>query len=362
MSLSTACRVARLRPLLAVLALASACGKKGGEGAAAASASASADKPVAAEVDALARAVLGCKAFGATFDASCPAMKAWSDAKDPFSEGRADAALVAMLGHPDEKLRYLGAYKLNQQGKAFKTDPKLAEAVVAAAEREKSNFCGYELGASVGHVLVGETRTFDRVGAMVRKHPVPDLRRGIVANLLFYNQDYDPAFELVRETVKDGDKAVAQQALGAFWTGSTRRGEQTCPIYAENLENPNEDLASEANNYLAWFGQCSSRYDDLLASLEKRVKAGRVGSSSYLTAARHVCEDTKSSDKQKKRAAEIGRAVAGKGDFQPWIRVTALDTVMKCDPGSGGSAFVAKLKSDPEKAVADKATELLGAK
>jgi hypothetical protein len=350
----------RLAPLLALLALASACGKKGGDGAAAASASAAAGTAVAAEIDALARGVLGCKALGATFDPGCPGMRAWNDAREPFAEGKADGALVAMLGDPDDKMRYLGAYKLDQQGRAFKTDPRLAEAVVAAAEKEKSSFCGYELGAAVGHILVGETRTFDRVKAMVQKHAVAELRRGIVANLLFNNPDYDPAFDLVREAVKDGDKAVAEQALAAFWTGSTRRGEATCKIYAENMENPNEELAAEANNYLAWFKQCSARYDDLCDSLEKRVKAGRVGSSSYLKAARHVCEDDKASDKQKKRAAEIGRTVA-KGAFQPWVRVTALDTVMKCDPG-GGRAFVASLKGDREKAVADKAGELVEAK
>jgi hypothetical protein len=349
----------RLPSLLALVVLASACGKKGGDGAAAASASAAAGA-VAAEIDALARGALACKAYGAGLDAACPGMRAWSDARDPFAEGRGDGALVAMLGDADERMRWLGAYKLDQQGKAFKTDPKLAEAVVAAAEKEKSSFCGYELGAAVGHIVVGDTRTFARVKAMVQKHALPDLRRGIVANLLFYNQDYDPAFDLLRETVKDGDKAVAQQALGAFWTGGTRRGEATCKIYADNIESPNEELAADANNYLAWFKQCAPRYDDLLGSIEKRRQNGRLRSSSYLTAARHVCEDDKASDTQKKRAAEIGRGVA-KGDSSPWLRVAALDTVMKCDPG-GGRAFVAKLKQDPDKAVVDKAAELLDAK
>jgi hypothetical protein len=355
----------RLPALLAFAALVPACGKKGGEAALSVSAekqAAEAPAPaVDARVDALARAALGCKTYDASFDSSCPGMKAWSDAREGFAEGKEDASLVAMVGDPDEKMRYLGAYKLNQYGKGFKSEARLAGAVVAAAEKEKSKFCGYELGAAVGHIQVHETGTFDRVKAMVKRHDVPDLRRGIVSNLLFNNQDYDPAFELIREAVKDGDKSVAQQALSAFWTGGTRRGDATCKVYAENIETPNEELAAEASNYLAWFGQCSSHYDELIDSLEKRVKAGAVGSSSFLSAARHVCEDVKSTDKQKKRAAEIGRTVAGKKDLKPWVRSTALDTVMKCD-AAGGRAFVGKFKKDPEKVVADKASELLGKK
>src|SRR5262249_4327301 len=154
-------------------------------------------------IDALARAVLPCKSYDASFDSSCPGMKAWSDARDDFNEGKADAPLVAMTGDANEKVRYLGAYKLNQYGKVFMTDKALAEALVTAAEKEKSKFAGYELGAAVGRIQVRATGTFDRVKATVKKHDVSELRRGIVSNLLFNNQDDDPVYQLVREAVKD---------------------------------------------------------------------------------------------------------------------------------------------------------------
>lgn len=268
----------QLPALLVALAGAAGCGNRGGDAAPAGAVSAATPAGVDARVDALARAALPCKAYDTSIDSSCPAMKAWSDAKGDFDEGKADASLVAMLADGDEKMRYLGAYKLNQYGKAFKADKALAAAVVVAAEKETSKLAGYALGATVGRVLVRETGTFDRVTAMVTKHDVPDVRRGIVSSLLPSNQDDEPVFGLVRDTVKDPDKAVAEAALQSFWTGGTRRGDATCRVFADNIESPNDAIAGEASDYLAWFGQCSASFDALLDALERRVKAGSVSS------------------------------------------------------------------------------------
>jgi hypothetical protein len=358
----------RLPTFLAFVTLAAACGNKEGDAKPAASGSASAANSAAAapavdpKISALAHAVLPCKAYDSSFDSDCPAMKAWRDAKDDFAEGKADASLVAMLGDTDDKIRYLGADKLNQYGKAFKNDKALAGAVVTAAEKEKSKFAGYELGRTVGNILVRETGTFDRVKAMVQKHEVPDLRRGILANLLFNNQDYDPVYNLTRDTTKDADANVAQVALGAFWVGGQRKAEATCQIYFDNLSNSRDPMAEEAANNLAWYGHCSSKYDGLLDSLEKRAKANTITSLMYASSARHLCEDTKATDKQRKRALEFGRDISQKKEIKGWIRASALETVMKCDPGNGGRSFVGKFKKDPEKSVADKANELLGKK
>ena len=335
----------------------------GGAGAApTASARRSAPGAVDPKIDALARAVLACKTYDQSFDLACPAMKAWNDAKDDFNEGKADASLVAMLADPDEKIRYLGAYKLNQYGKAYATDKALAGAVVAAAEKETSKFAGYEVGAAVGRVLVRETGTFDRVKALVKKHELAEVRRGILSTLLFNNQDHEPVYNLVRDAVKDSDKSVAQQALSSFWVGGGKKMDATCQLYVDHLENPNDDLAASANNYLSWYKRCATKYDALLDSLERRVKAGSVTSISYVMAARHVCEDVKATDGQRKRGAAIGRAVARKKDGKSWIRSAALDTVMKCDAGDGGRAFVGTFAKDPEKSLADKAAELLAKK
>jgi hypothetical protein len=356
------------RRIAIALVILAACDDKGGAGP---SPSASAPPPASArpagpvpdpKVEAMARGVLACKAWESSFDTSCPAMKAWSEAKADFDEGKSDAALVALLADGDEKLRYLAAFKLNQYGRAFKTDRALASAVVAAAEQEKGRFAAYELGAAVGRLRTRETGTFDRVRAIVERRDTGELRRGILSQLLYANGDDDAVFQLAQRAVKDPDPAVALAALTSFWTGGASRADATCQLYADNLDNPNDELAAEATNALSWYKRCSSRYDALLDSLDKRVKAGpaRLGSTSYVTSARHVCEDPKATDPQRARAAAMARTVAQR-DYAAWVRSSALDTVVTCDK-AGGRAFLAPFKADPEKSVADKAKELLAKK
>jgi hypothetical protein len=356
--------------VLALSTLAAACGNKEGDAKPSASGSAAATgspapAPASAvdpRIDALAKAVLPCRSNDVSFDPDCPAWKAWRDAKDDFNEGKSDASLVAMLSDSDEKVRYLGAYKLSQSGRTFWSDKTMAAAVVAAAEKEKSKFVGYELGVTVGKIRVRDTGTFDRVKALVQKHDVPALRGGIVSSLFHNNADYEPAYNLLRDTVKDADKAVALAALGALGSMSSR-AEATCQLYLDNIDDANDDLAAAAASLLSFYGKCSSKYDALLDSLEKRVKTGpgAVQSMGYLSSARNVCEDAMSNDKQKKRAAELGRAVAGKKEFKAKIRSAALDTVIKCDT-SGGRSFIGQFTKDPEKSVADRANELLAKK
>jgi hypothetical protein len=356
-----------LIPLALAAGLVLGCGNKAGDDKPAASGSAAASAAAAGAVDpkilAMATAASACKSWeSGGFDSSCADYKKYSDAKDDFNDGKADASLVAMLADPNEKIRYLGAYKLNQYGKTFKTDKTMAAAVVTAAEKEKTKFAAYEIGSAVGRILVRDTGTFDRVKAIVKKHDVPDMRRGILSNLLFNNSDYDPVYALDKDMVKDADKSVAMAALTAFWTGGSRKADETCHLYADNIENPNDDMAAEASNALGWWGRCSSKFDMLLDSLEKRVKANNVSSASYASAARHLCEDAKSNDKQKKRGADLGRKIADRKDNKAWVRSSALETVMKCDTSNSGRSFVGKFKKDPEKSVADRANELLAKK
>jgi len=357
---------------LALVTLGAGCGHRaGGEGAPAASsssgASASPPPPTTATADpaieALARAAVGCAAYDGALDSSCPAMRAWSEAKEGF-DGKAEGTLVAMLADGDEKMRYLGAYKLKQCGAAFVGDPALAARVVAAAEKEQSPLVAFELGSVVGHVRVSATGTFDRIAAMVKKHAVRNVRRGILDELLLNNQDSAPVYDLVRGAIADPDPAVASLALHSFWMGGSRHPEETCQVYADNEDNHDEELAAEAANALSWSGHCASRYDALLASLERRVKTGvsALTSPSFVSAARHVCEDAKATDAQRRRAAQIGRQVAGKKELAGFLRSGALDTVLRCDGGAGGRAFIGRFKADPDKALADKARELLAGK
>src|SRR5436305_916616 len=95
-------------PLFLAVATLTACGNKGDDAQPAASGSAAkaaASSAVDPKIDALTRAVLACKSYDSGFDSSCPAMKAFSEAKDDFNEGKADTSLVALLGDGDEKIR-----------------------------------------------------------------------------------------------------------------------------------------------------------------------------------------------------------------------------------------------------------------
>ncbi len=322
----------------------------------------------AAHVDALSRAALGCKTYDQGFDLTCPAMRAWSDDHEDFIEGKADAALVGMLASPDEKIRYLAADKLKDHGKTYASDKGLAEAVVAAAEKEASRFAAYELGEVVGRIQVGPTGTFDRIKALVAGPALVDLRRGIVTGLLFNNRNDERVYVLVGSVVKDSDHALAETALNSLWLSSGKRMDITCQIYADHLHDPDDEIAAMASNFLSWQRRCSSRYDALLDGLEQRVgtAAGHdggalsgLGSTSYLTAATHVCEDPKASEAQRKRAAEIGRRVAAGKDLSGSLRGSALETVLRCDPSDAGRTLVGTYRQDPEKYVADRARELL---
>jgi hypothetical protein len=318
---------------------------------------------VPSRIEALARAARECTAYESSIDSSCPAMRAWSEVKEGFDDPTAEASLTAMLADGDEKVRYLGAFKLRQSGSAYRSDRALAEPIVAAAEKEKSKLVAFELGSVVGHLRVRETFTFDRIAAIVKKHALREVRRGILDELLLGNPESDRVYELVREAVRDPDPSVASTALHSFWMGGSRKPKETCQLYADTEDDHDDDLAAEASNALSWSGRCESRYDTLLTSLERRAQAGASALTrpAFATAARHVCEDGKATDAQRQRAAKLGRSLAGNKDLTGSIRTGALETVLRCD-GAGGRAFVGRFRGDADKAMADRAKELLAVK
>ncbi len=326
-----------------------------------ASAQRSAAPAATPRIEALVRAAAACTAYETAIDSGCPAMVAWSMVKEGFDDPAAEASLVALLTSGDEKVRYLGAFKLKQTGTAYQGDRALAEPIVAAAEREKSKLVAFELGSVVGHVRVRETFTFDRIAAMVKKHPLRELRRGILDELLLNNQESDRVYALVREAVGDPEPAVALTALHSFWMGGSRKPEETCQLYEGHEDDRDDDLAAEASNALSWSGRCASRYDALLASLEQRAQegAGAVTRPAFASAVRHVCEDPRATEPQRRKAAQLGRSLAGNKDLAGSIRTVALETVLRCEGGAGGRAFVGRFQGDPDKAVGDRAKELV---
>ncbi len=349
-----------LAVVTAVLLSSQAGCKKGDHADGGAEAAAATNGAIDPKILALAKKAAACKTYETSFDSSCADYKAWSDAKDDFNEGKNDASLVGLLEDPDEKLRLLGAEKLFQYGQGYQTDKALSARVIVAAEKELTKFAGYDVGRVAGSVKVRETGLFDRVKAMIAKHPVERIRRGILSRFLSSNDDNDAVFAVVRDTVNDSEPEVAGAALSSFWGSGYKKPEAVCAVYRANIDNARDELAADASNSLAWTGRCSADYDALLASLEKRANTtGKWSSSSYSSADRHICEDTKASGPQRKRAAAVARKVAEtKTGQKAWTRAAALDAVIKCDPKLG-PGFVGKFKSDPDKTIQDKVKELL---
>ena len=278
----------------------------------------------------------------------CAAAIAWAAATDGFTAGRADATLVSFLEDADERVRWLAATKLQAIGASFASDRALAERVVTAGERETSARVAPALGALLADVQVEKTNTFDRVRAMAVKHALPQLRAALIANLSRKNPTVSAAFELTRELVRDPDKEVRLAAVGAFYMrGGGRRPEDTCQIWAQNLDNDMDaEVAAVASELLSRWGRCQSAYGALLESQAKRLEEGRTDSPRYAASLGFVCEDKRSQPRERERATDLVHKMADNKALDAEVRAAALDAAIACDP-VGGRDFVKKFAEDP---------------
>jgi hypothetical protein len=301
----------------------------------------------------LATAALACKwdsgpTSGLAQD--CPAAAAWNDATQGFAKGRGDETLVAMLEDSDEKTRWLAAQKLHASGKRYREEKPLADRVVTAGERETSQHVGPALGLVLADIALDKTQTFDRVRAMGVRHVVVPLRVSLIANLAWRNPSSSGAYELTREMVHDSEKDVRMAAIQAFWMAGSRRGDETCAILKDNLDDPqDDDVAARAAELLARLGRCQSAYGALLDSEENRLKSGQLTNAEHAAALGYLCEDPKSSHDERDRATQALERAAERGTFDPFVRGAALAAVMKCDPANG-KTFIRKFTADGEQA------------
>jgi hypothetical protein len=304
-----------------------------------------ADKSVAE----LAQHALSCHWDRDGLTSDCAAALEWRDATVGFAGGRADPTLVDMLEDRDERIRWLGATKLVTSGKAYRTSKPLAERVVAAAEREKSDRLGGPLGEALARVDVQATGTFDRVRAMVVRHELPSLRAALVAHLLRHNGSSAGTYEVTREMVHDADPAVRLAAVNAFWMGGGKRPDDTCKVWQAATASDDDDVAAQSSENLAHFGQCQAAYPGLLDGEDARRKAAKTTRPRFASALGYLCLDEKATADQRARATTILRAVAELELLQPAVRGAGLEAVLKCDP-SGGKAYVQKFTGDEQQA------------
>ena len=350
--------------LLSILAACPACdsiaSKRIDSAARSSSSSSAADAPNGAAapgndptIVALATLALSCKweaepAMGLSRE--CAAALAWSDATQGFVRGRGDDTLVNMLGDVDERVRWLGASKLHTSGKRYREEKALADRVVTASERETSPRVGAALGLAVADIQLEKTQTFDRIRAMGVHHALVPLRVTLIANLAWHNPSSAGAYELTREMVRDSEKDVRLAAIQAFWMAGSRRPEDTCRIWRDNLDTAlDDDVEAFANELLAHFGRCQAYYDALLDSLDRRLKASLMTRPGFASALAYLCQDAKSTRDQRGRASIILQRTADLGTALPVVRGASLAALLECDPANG-KAFVKKFTADDQQA------------
>jgi hypothetical protein len=307
----------------------------------------------------LLKRALACKPTRGAIAGDCAGAIAWDASKEEFADGRADATLVNLLEDPDERVRILAVYKLDEAGKPYRTDARLAARIVDVAEQEQSTRVARPLGALVGRIDLERTQLFDRIELVARKHLLASMRGAIVEELLHENPASLQAFDLSKEMVRDPDAQVRASAVGAFWIGGVRWAAETCRLWFDNIDNTmDQDVAARAGELLTRYGRCQAYFDALLDSEEKRFRASRTDRAPFATALTNLCEDLRSTDAQRWRALVLARRMVEEKLTDTVVRGEALASVLACDP-AGGRAFVNGFAGDKEQSVRERALSLL---
>ena len=305
---------------------------------------------------ALAKKALACtwnNGFG-----DCEAYRSWQTAQGPLGGGRADTTLIALLEDDDERVRGLAADALATFGSRYRNDSVLSLRIVVQAEREKSSTVAPPLGQAVAKINVQKSDVFERVRAIAKKHDLTPLRSAIALRLLEHNPTVRAVHDLMRELVRDPDKQVRAAAVKALWAGGGHFPVDTCAVWAELLDDPDDDIAALCSRYVAWWGRCQDKYEALLEAEQRRAVAVRVRSTLHVEALTHVCRDDRAPDAQKQRAFALIRGLAEQGTVERQVRLRAVEGLLECDPVAGRAA-VQRLSRDPDGIVAQVATELL---
>lgn len=317
------------------------------------------------KVVAAAKKVLACKWADGSYDSDCADYKAFTQDYDTFRDNKQDATLVAFLEDGDLKVRQLAYDRMSGwNGGAF-ADKAMAERMLVVAETTKEPLDMYYIGTLVGHIKVKETGLFERIKAIVTGADKDlTLRGAIMSNLLPSNQDSEEVFELATATTKEKDVVFARSALNSFTFAGDSKKDQICDLYVDILGGENEDLAASAAEKIA-NNHCTAKFDTLLKAIDGRVKNKKVTVPSYPDSLRTICADKEVKPAQTKQAVALAHKILedtkNPSDYAPYVRGSAVEASVKCDP-KGGKKYIAKFKADKQKSVSDKVTELLAEK
>ncbi len=318
------------------------------------------DPAVIAEV----KKVLGCewKHFG--FSTRCEAFKAFRKS-DLVKLGRADTTMVNLIEDADAKLRWLAARTLKQSGKTYESDAKLAERVVAAAEKEQDKLVAVKLARAIAEIDLEGTKLVDKVSTLAKDHEVEGFRAALVRSVLFRNRAVVKLYELIKgmaKTEKSDD--VRSSAVEAFWIGTpSGKHAEVCTLWREVAETDKVDKVADAAMRLA--GQapnarCKGEFDALLAIAEKKAKGGTVKSSDVAFAVKYIFRHKDTPAAQKKKSIAIAKILLANDANKGMARGAAMRFVGKEDPK--GKKLAKKYLADKDFFVKNAAKRIVEAK
>jgi hypothetical protein len=292
---------------------------------------------------------------------ACADYVAWR--KDPsVRKGKADATFVNLLSDSNPKVRWLGAEGLKSNGKAYRADAQMAEAVLAAAAAEADKNVAHVMGVAVARIDGAKSGTNAAIQELITTHPLTELRAAAIKDYLFMNKEPENyAFVVgLLEGESDGDIRLA--ALKSIWVGTPRdRIAQTCALWLKSASDADTEVAGQAAYYTAFYrrgGGCASQWGPLLDLLEARAEQGGFASSTMSSALRTMHNQKTASPEQRARALAIAREVVSNPKNDSAARHSALRFIGETDPGA--KKFAGKFEDDPEPFVKATAKDILG--
>jgi hypothetical protein len=208
--------------------------------------------------------------------------------------------------------------------------------------------------------VVAETGTWPRLRALFERSPEP-FRAEAVDGLLGNNDGNREIYDYVVALTKHPSKELRLAAVGAFWVGMESYVDECCRLLDAHFDDPDEDIAAVAVYHAADFeAKCAAHYDRILASVERRQKAGTIRVHGFgLAVASLLEEPPRATDVQRKRANAVCRLIAEDARADDASRMSCMDSLHSVDP-PGAAAMLRKLTKDRSPKVTDRAKLLLG--
>jgi hypothetical protein len=316
-----------------------------------------------ADVVKMAKAALKCEWKSSSLDYKCKDFKAWNES-DKFKDGAQDKTLLNMLEDGDKSVRFLACKAMQSSTSKWSKDKAAGKRILAAAKKEKDKHVGDLVGRLTGRLDLGKTGLDADVKKLLAESKSPAVRKGIVGSVLFNNRKAGDFYELLQKMAREEkDKEVRKAAAAAFWTGGSKRKDDTCNLWLELAGDADGDIAGHSAYHCSWWssgGGCTGQWDKLLDTIEGRGKKGDISSTFMTSGLGWLQQQPKASTAQKDRALAIAEAIVANKANDKSVRSDALRLVGEYSPKA--STVAAKYKADDEFFVKSTAERILSGK